>query len=508
MKSNLPPSKSIISNPDHSKIIQMVRNMPRSQITQFGNFNVNTLVDSRSAKSTFFVSNQDIGQAHISRDQYDAICNIQNRYIQEQNMLLIEGYIGPDPNFRVGCQLYIEQSQANIAAMQKQLYFPPDESFSPNFTIIYTPGLFMPGFPDNRLITVDTENYITRVMGTDYFGESKKGGLRMWNKWIYDHGGLAVHAGCKVWPDINGDEKLALIIGLSGTGKTTTTFRQQLGSLPVQDDFCALFPGGKVIATENGCFAKTFGLDINDEPTIYSALTQSDSWLENVMVSSDGIVDFKDGSITTNGRGTFSLNKIEHRSPQNLPDVDFILLLNRNFNLIPAVVKLKPEQAAAYFMLGETTGTSAGGPAEAGKFLRIPGTNPFFFDDDALQGNRFFELLNSMPDVKVFLLNTGRIGGFEQDPASIKVRISDSSAIQEAIVNDSIQWVEDEDFGYFIAQSIPGITDPKILKPRLLYDHLKRSSEYHQMKEKITKDRIEYIKKFENLHKEIAHALI
>ena len=29
-------------------------------------------------------------------------------------------------------------------------------------------------------------------------------------------------------------------------------------------------------------------------------------------------------------------------------------------------------------MLGETQGTSAGGAEEAGKFLRVPGTNPFF----------------------------------------------------------------------------------------------------------------------------------
>lgn len=503
MKINLPPAKSIIANPNHNEIIQLVSKMPRSQKTEFGNFNVDTLVNSRSAKSTFFVSNQDVGQAHISREQYESICKIQDKYIQQQNMLLVEGYIGPDPELRVGCQLYIEQSQVNIAAMQEQLYFPSDEHFSPDFTIIYTPGLTMPDFPDNRLISVDTENYLTRVMGTDYFGESKKGGLRMWNKWIYEHGGLAVHAGCKIWPDINGKEKLALIIGLSGTGKTTTTFRQQMGSIPVQDDFCALFPGGKVSATENGCFAKTFGLDQNDEPTIYSALTKPDSWLENVMVSSEGIVDFKDGSITTNGRGTFSLEKIEHRSPINLPDVNFILLLNRNFNLIPAVVKLKPEQAAAYFMLGETTGTSAGGSAEAGKFLRIPGTNPFFFDDDALQGNRFFELMKSMPDVKVYLLNTGRIGGPDQDPESIKVRISDSSAIQEAIVNDSIQWVEDKDFGYFIAQFVPGITDPRILNPSLLYEKLNRASDYHQIKEKIVEDRIEYLKKYEKLNKEI-----
>jgi phosphoenolpyruvate carboxykinase (ATP) len=46
-------------------------------------------------------------------------------------------------------------------------------------------------------------------------------------------------------------------------------------------------------------------------------------------------------------------------------------------------------------MLGETTGTSAGGKDEEGKFLRVPGTNPFFPRDMADMGNRMLELLNS-----------------------------------------------------------------------------------------------------------------
>jgi len=360
----IPLAKSILTKPSQEILIDLVDKMPYSQKTEFGNFNVNTKVNARSASSTFIVSDDEIGKARISREQYQEIVSIQNEYIKNKEMVLIEGFIGPDRDTRVGCQLFIEQSYANIAAMQQQLYFPSEPGFDSEFTIIYTPGLSIPSFPDDRLIAVDFESYTTRIMGTDYFGEAKKGGLRMWNKWIYEKGGLAVHAGCKVWPDKNGREKLALIIGLSGTGKTTTTFRQQMDSLPVQDDFCALFSGGKVIASENGCFAKTYGLDSNDEPTIYSALTQPDSWLENVMVSSNKIVDFKDGSKTTNGRGTFSLDKINHRSPHHLPPVNFLLILNRNFNLIPAVAKLKPEQAAAFFMLGETTGTSAGGIAE------------------------------------------------------------------------------------------------------------------------------------------------
>ena len=45
---------------------------------------------------------------------------------------------------------------------------------------------------------------MTRVFNSDYFGESKKGGLRMWNKLVHDRGGLPLHAGCKIIPTRRG----------------------------------------------------------------------------------------------------------------------------------------------------------------------------------------------------------------------------------------------------------------------------------------------------------------
>src|SRR5207302_50612 len=81
----------------------------------------------------------------------------------------------------------------------------------------------------------------TRVLNSDYFGESKKGGLRMWNALTYERGGLSLHAGCKVIPTNRGEQAM-LIVGLSGTGKTTTTFTRQNNSQPVQDDVVALYP--------------------------------------------------------------------------------------------------------------------------------------------------------------------------------------------------------------------------------------------------------------------------
>ena len=121
----------------------------------------------------------------------------------------------------------------------------------------------------------------------------------------------------------------------------------------------------------------------------------------------------------------------------DIPLAEFLLILNRNENIVPGVARLDRAQAAAYFMLGETTGTSAGGKDEEGKFLRVPGTNPFFPRDMADMGNRMLELLDSH-EMKVFVLNTGRVGGGDEHEGSKKVTIPYSSAIVQAIVEETI----------------------------------------------------------------------
>src|SRR5437868_4490673 len=405
--------KSVIWNPSPADLRRFTSDMPNARKTEFGNVNVATRVVSRSKLSTFIATDspENHSDQAITRAEYDRVAKVQNDYIRTRDMLVIEGFIGNDPEFRVAARLIMEKANANIAGMQQILYYPATrqelEAFEPAVTVIYTPNLKAEGYPDERLIAVDLENNITRVLNSDYFGESKKGGLRMWNKIVYDRGGLALHSGCKVIP-VGDRSRVGLIIGLSGTGKTTTTFTKQNNSSPVQDDFVALMPGGKVYATENGCFVKTFGLNEQDEPTIYGAVTSREAYLENVSQNEAGELDFYDTSYTQNGRAVVRMEDIAGAmDARNINSADFMLILNRNDNIIPGVARLNRHQAAAYFMLGETRGTSAGGAAEAGKFLRVPGTNPFFPLKHAQQGNRFCELLESSP-MEVFLFNTGR----------------------------------------------------------------------------------------------------
>jgi phosphoenolpyruvate carboxykinase (ATP) len=500
-------AKKIHDNPSPEELRSFTEDMPTARISEFRNINVQTRVTSRSSGSTFIVTDDpEITDGKtIIRDEFERIAKMQDDYIAEQEMVVVDGYIGNVEGFETAARLSIEKANSNIAGMQQKLYYGR-ESGEPEVHVIYTPNLAASDYPDERIIAVDLENMVTRVIGSDYFGESKKGGLRMWNKIVYDRGGLGLHAGCKAIP-VNGDEKVFLIIGLSGTGKTTTTFTTQNDSLPVQDDFVALMPGGVVYGTENGCFAKTFSLDPDFEPNIFRAVTSPASYLENVYQDEQERVNFFETSYTKNGRAVFSLSDLgQFKDAKDLDRVDYLLILNWNENIIPAVARLSQVQAAAYFMLGETTGTSAGGKAEEGKFLRVPGTNPFFPLKHGLQGNRFLELLDTHP-MEVYLLNTGRVGGREDDDRSKKVKIPHSSAIVKAIAEQTIKWDQDDDFGYEIASDVPGIDDPELLQPRRIYEHQGRTDEYDDFVARFKREREEHLRKYPALNEEIVRAV-
>jgi phosphoenolpyruvate carboxykinase (ATP) len=498
-------------NPTAERLRELAEKMPNSSVTEFGNVAVKARVDSRSTRSTYLVEDStNATKKTITRAESDRLAAAQDAYMAGSHLVVVDGYIGSDPAFRTRARLIMEAANANVAGMQQQLYYPVEADYDPatwepDTTVIYTPNLPAPGYPDDRVIVVDLKSNITRVLNSDYFGESKKGGLRMWNNIVFNRGGLALHAGCKVIP-VDGQPTTVLIVGLSGTGKTTTTFTTQLGSKPAQDDFVALMPGGRVYATENGCFAKTFGLDPKFEPAIYYATTKPDAYLENVSVDASGAVDFFDTSYTKNGRTTWPFSYVDPWPADQVPPAEFLLILNRNENIVPGVARLDRAQAAAYFMLGETTGTSAGGKDEEGKFLRVPGTNPFFPRDMADMGNRMLELLDSH-ELKVYVLNTGRVGGGDDHPGSKKVTIPFSSAIVQAIVEDTIAWTEDPDFGYEIAVSVPGVDDAEIIQPRRLYERQGRLGEYDAMVARLKRERKEYLGSFAGLDEAIVKAI-
>ena len=481
---------------------------PNAHLTEFGSLDIITTVTSRSTNETVIVSDrpEDHLCPTITRQAYDDVAAAQDRHLEDADLVVLDGYIGDHPDGAMATRLIVEKSNANLAGMQQHLYFPAGDGFEPELTVIYTPNLPATGYQNERLVTVDLEAGVTRVLNSDYFGDSKMGGIRMWDAEMYRRGGLAFHSGLKVM-DLGDGPRVLLIVGLSGTGKTTTTFSEPEVSRPSQDDFVALLPDGRVFGTEAGTFAKVYGLTPTSEPGIWPGAIAPDTYLENVAIDSSGKVDFGDKRHTENTRAIIAGSHLPgFLPPANIERADYILLLTRNENVVPAVSKLDREQAAAAFMLGESQGTSAGGASEAGKFLRIPGTNPFFAYRDDWQGNRFYELLQQVP-LEVYLLNTGRVGGPEGDERSKNVSPEHTSAVVRGIISGSIQWDNDPTFGTLVASSVPGIDDIELLQPWRLYERQDRTTEYQGFVEGLREQRSAHLDRYDQLHPSICDAV-
>ncbi len=524
---------------------------PSVQQTASGSLNKVSRNKARQAKHTFVITDEaSSGYSHktIARSDAQRLIALQADYIQSKGQLIeIQGWVGVGPR-AVPVQWLYTIEGANIAAMQQILAFPrsavevdPSRAFNPRFRVVYTPD-FRPPVPGGQRILVDLDNHITYVMGPDYFGESKKGALRMLCDDSWQQGGLTLHAGAKE-VTINGERLTVAILGLSGTGKTTTTFSKQGdGVKPVQDDMVTLWPGGELSITENGCFAKTIGLTEQAEPVIYRGTMSRDAWLENAYLDADGTPDFfksvltsaevarlrdvlvdtgadpdnvdayiqgrvhcvdvidssgtpRDGwdftVWTANGRSIIPMSVIEDAAnPQDLPPVRSMGVLNRDEGsgaITPGLVRFtSPEQVAGYFMLGETTKTSAAGK-DRGR-VRSPFTQPFFPRAHENQAVRFTELLETAPWIRCWMMNTGYVGGDANDVKqgkAHKVKIRHSSAMLEALFGGNIVWTADTDFGYEVVDvdhpdnaALVQLVGADILCPQRMYARDGRTDVY------------------------------
>ena len=114
-------------NPTAARLRELTEEMPGASVTEFGNVNVKARVDSRSTRSTYLVddSTNSRGQT-ITRAEYDRVAAIQDAHIAKSRMVVVDGYIGSDPQFRTRARLIMEAANANVAGMQKQLYYPAE----------------------------------------------------------------------------------------------------------------------------------------------------------------------------------------------------------------------------------------------------------------------------------------------------------------------------------------------------------------------------------------------
>ena len=288
----------------------------------------------------------------------------------------------------------------------------------------------------------------------------KKGMFSMMNYFLPLKGIASMHCSANVGE--KGD--VAVFFGLSGTGKTTlsTDPKRKL----IGDDEHGWDDEG-VFNYEGGCYAKTIKLSAENEPDIYGAIKRN-ALLENVVVLSNGDVDYDDGSKTENTRVSYPINHIKNIVlPSKAGHATKVIFLSADaFGVLPPVSKLTPEQTKYYFLSGFTAklaGTERGITEPTPTFSACFGA-AFL----SLHPTQYAEVLvkrMQASGAQAYLVNTGWNG------TGKRISIKDTRGIIDAILDGSIDKAEMSKlpiFDFSISKALPGV-DPAILDPRDTY---------------------------------------
>lgn len=230
------------------------------------------------------------------------------------------------------------------------------------------------------VVAMDFVNRVGLVFGSAYLGSIKKLIFTVMNYMLPAAGILPLHASANEGKDGSS----ALLLGLSGTGKTTLSADPERALLG--DDEHGWNDEG-IANFENGCYAKLIDLDPAKEPEIYDAIMHKDDYLshgsivENALMFTDGSFDFYDTRLTQNSRGSYPLNflsNIKESSVSGHPASILFLTADAN-GVLPPVAKLDENQAMLWFLMGYTSklaGTETGIVDPVSTFSRFFG-EPF-----------------------------------------------------------------------------------------------------------------------------------
>jgi len=486
--------KRIIDNPSEEKLREWALEQG-GVITEFGNLSVVTKVRNRIAKFTEVVMEE------LDPEDEQLVHKVME-YLRDKEMIMLDRVMCQTPGYKRNCRVYFTAEYPRIPLMWGNTLFP-SEGGEPDFTTITVAE-----WPEKKVL-VFPDSGLTLILGSDYKGENKKAMLRQVMYWAKKEGNLGLHAASKIIRVFR-DGKLRdfgfLLFGLSGTGKTTLSCHSHWLCPPErvvirQDDVVILRSDGSAIGTEESFYLKTDGLEPSTQPLLYAAAISPRAILENVWVEPEtGKVDFFNSTLTSNGRGMVKRRDIAFTDSEiDLEKVDYMVFITRHYDIMPPVVRLTPEWAAAAFMLGESIETSAGDPAQAGKALRVVGTNPFIVGEEEEEGNILLSLLRNNPDIHCFILNTGVVGGADRGQ---KITRKDSLKILEMIARDKIAWKKDEFWGYEVPVNIPGVD-----LERFDLSNFYTEEQIQEISEDLKRERLEWLSQFQRLDGDIINAI-
>jgi len=404
----------------------------------------------------------------VSIDIWKHCKNISLKQLSGKRLYVVDCYCGANKNTRLSVRFILEVAwQAHFV---KNMFIRPEpeelENFKPDFVVLNASRAKNPDWKEQGL---HSENYVffnlTEGMliigGTWYGGEMKKGIFSVMNYYLPLRGVASMHCSANVGK--KGDT--AIFFGLSGTGKTTLSVDPERAL--IGDDEHGWDDEG-VFNFEGGCYAKCFKLSKKNEPDIYNAIRR-DALLENLVILSDGTIDFNNNSKTENTRVSYPIyhitNIVKPVSKAG-PAKKVIFLTADAFGVLPPVSRLTEDQTRYYFLSGYTakvSGTERGILEPVPSFSACFGAT-FLMLDPIIYANELMRKMK-MNNAEAWLVNTGWMGG--PYGTGTRIELSYTRQIINAILNNTIsdcEFVTLPIFNLNIPVMVDGV-DPIILDP-------------------------------------------
>ncbi|ATM99023.1 MULTISPECIES: phosphoenolpyruvate carboxykinase (ATP) [Proteus] len=404
----------------------------------------------------------------LSQEVWTDLKSLVTNQLSGKRLFVVDAFCGANADTRLKVRFITEVAwQAHFV---KNMFIRPEqeelENFTPDFIVMNgakctNPNWKAQGLNSENFVAFNLTERIQLIGGTWYGGEMKKGMFSMMNYFLPLKGMASMHCSANVGE--SGD--VAIFFGLSGTGKTTlsTDPKRKL----IGDDEHGWDDDG-VFNFEGGCYAKTIHLSKEAEPDIYGAIKR-DALLENVVVLSDGSVDFDDGSKTENTRVSYPIYHIDNivKPVSKAGHAKKVIFLTADaFGVLPPVSRLTPEQTQYHFLSGFTAklaGTERGVTEPTPTFSACFGA-AFL----SLHPTQYAEVLvkrMQASGAKAYLVNTGWNG------TGKRISIKDTRAIIDAILNGDIDKAPMKTLPVFdleIPTALPGVNS-EILDPRDTY---------------------------------------
>jgi len=451
----------------------------------------------RSPKDTFVVKRPEIvdeidwdspNNIALSPEVFEALLDDALEVLGAKDKVYITNrVVGADSTYALPVRTITDKAVASLFADNMFRPVPGDIEKSvfhnEGFTLIALPHdkvnseKYLKQFPaeDNvrnsgLVVAMDFQNNVGLVYGSAYLGSIKKLIFTVMNYLLPGVGILPLHASA------NEGEYSALLLGLSGTGKTTLSADPERALLG--DDEHGWNDEG-IANFENGCYAKLIDLDPEKEPEIYDAIMHEDDYLEhgsiveNAMMYPDGNFDFYDTRLTPNSRGSYPLTFLPHiKKSSTSGHPRSILFLTADANgVLPPVAKLDENQAMLWFLMGYTSklaGTETGIVDPVSTFSRFFG-EPFMPRNPEVYASMLGGKMKKH-GTRVFLINTGWSGG----PYGIGKRMDID--ITRSIVNgvlennlEDVEFFEDKLFHFWVPDKCRKF-GPEILHPEKTWD--------------------------------------